>query len=367
MRVLITGGGTGGHIYPAIAIAEKMKKEFRPLEIMYIGSKNGMEKEIVTKKGFNYVGIDVAPLNKKFSFKTIKSIGTLFKGMWQASGIIKRFKPDLIIGTGGYVAGATVFVGAIKGVPTIIHEQNAYPGLTNRLLSRFVDVVMVSFEECKQHFHHPEKTVYTGMPIQDVFFTTPRDQARMKLGLPKDMMMVLTVGGSNGAMKLNHIMLSSYAQFKDFSDIKFIHQTGTRYYPYVLEDIEKGIYEVGENVTLLPYLKDMAVYLSAADLVISRAGASTINEIIASKAPSVIIPSPNVANNHQLLNAQLMDKYGMGVVMREEDMNESLIGHTIIDFYKDRAKLEIMRANCNKIDLSKTMDAIAAVIRKVSD
>lgn len=183
------------------------------------------------------------------------------------------------------MAGSLVFMGAMRGVPTAIHEQNAYPGLTNRILSRFVDIIMVSFEDSKVHFKHPERVVYTGMPILETYFTASREQSRQKLGLSNEDMMVLTVGGSNGAMKLNHIMLQTYAQFKDYENIKFYHQTGTRYYPYVLEDIENQIYSIGENVKLIGYLKDMPAYLHAADLVISRAGASTLNEIIASKAP----------------------------------------------------------------------------------
>lgn len=367
MRVMITGGGTGGHIYPALAIAERLKKEFRPLDLMYIGSKNGMEKDLVPKKGINYVGIDVAPLNKKLSFKTVKAVGTLFKGLWQANAIIRRFKPDVIIGTGGYVAGALVMMGAIRGIPTAIHEQNAYPGLTNRILSRFVDCIMVSFEDSKAYFKHQERVVYTGMPIMDAYFNTSREQSRQKLGLSNSEMMVLTVGGSNGAMKLNHIMLSSYHAFSETKGLRFIHVSGTRYYPYVMEDIENKVYEMGENVKIIGYLKDMPTYLYAADLVISRAGASTINEIIAARTPSLIVPSPNVANDHQLLNAQLMDKYGMGVVMQEAHMNTPLVIHTIEDFYSDRSKLNIMRQNCEKMDLSKTLDSIMSVVVRLTN
>lgn len=367
MRVLITGGGTGGHIYPALAIAERLKKDFRPLELMYVGSKDGMEKDVVPKKGITYIGIDIAPLNKKISKKTLIAVGKLFKGLWQANGIIRRYRPDVIIGTGGYVAGALVLMGAIRGIPTVIHEQNAYPGLTNRILGRFVDTIMVSFEDSKAYFKHHERTVYTGMPIMDSYFNTSREQSRNKLGISNNEMLVLTVGGSNGAMHLNHIMLSSYHHFSDMKQLKFIHASGARYYPYVMEDIGSGLYQVGENVNIIGYIKDMPTYLHAADLVISRAGASTINEIIASKAPSVIIPSPNVANNHQLLNAQLMDKYGMGVVVKEEDLTVELMVHTITDFYKDRNKLSIMRANCDKMDLTKTMASISSVIKNIMD
>lgn len=367
MKVMLTGGGTGGHIYPALAIAEKLKKDNKGTEIVYVGSKDGMEKDIVPKLGLTYLGIDAAPLNKKFSKKTIKAIVSLFKGLHQANKAINRYKPDVIVGTGGYVAGAVVFIGALRGIPTVIHEQNAYPGLTNRLLSRFVDVILLTFDDAKQHFKYPEKLVYTGLPVMANYFVTSREQSRQKLGISRNEMMVLTVGGSNGALKLNQIMLDAYVQMNKLEQIRFIHVSGNRYFDKLQSEVKSGVFDLGDNFKLMSYLKDMPTYLSAADLVISRAGASTINEIIASKTPSVIIPSPNVSNNHQLHNAQIMDKHGMGVIVKEEDLTVDLITHIITDFYKDRSKLDIMRSNCEKINLTKTLDVIASVVYRLVD
>lgn len=365
MRVMMTGGGTGGHIYPAIAIAEQLKKTYSNMDILYVGSKVTMEKEIVPKAGIAYKGIDTAPLNKKMSLQTIKNMGLLIKGYFQARKIIKTFKPNVIVGTGGYVSGTVVLAGALRGIPTAIHEQNAIPGLTNRLLSRLVDLVMLSFDEAKSHFKAKDKIVFTGLPVMNAFFSTDREMARKTLGLTEDDFMVLSVGGSNGALMLNELILKAYAQIGSNNRFKFVHVTGERYFPHVSEHIRLGEWQLNENVTLLPYLSDMPNHLAAADIVISRAGASTLNEIIASRTPSLIIPSPNVANNHQFYNAQVIDKYGMGVVVEEKDVTSDMIEHILIDFYKAPNKLAIMRKNCSQINLSQSIDAIVQLILKL--
>ena len=358
MRVILTGGGTGGHIYPALAIAERLKKEYKGVEIVYIGAKLGMEKDIVPKSGFTFRQIDVAPLNKKVSLKTIKSLGVLIKGLFQARREIKRFKPDLIIGTGGYVAGPIVMIGALMGVPTIIHEQNAFPGMTNKILSRFVDRILVTFEEAKTHFKHSEKVVFTGLPVLESFHSIGRDYARQRLGFAKDDFVLMTVGGSNGALKLNQVMMETYATLVDYPKIKIIHVSGNRYFDSINEKIKLGQYSVGKNFKLISFMKEMPIYLNAVDLVISRAGASTINEIIAAKTPAIVVPSPNVANNHQFHNAKVVDRNGMGIIIKEEDLNVELMQHTIMDFYEEPSKLEIMRSNCEKIEHIKPLETI---------
>lgn len=362
MKILITGGGTGGHIYPALAIAEQLKKNNPRTDILYVGSIDGMEKDLVPQKGFTYVGIETAPLNKKFSFKTIKNLVPLVKGFFQARKIIKNYKPNVIVGTGGYVSGSVVLAGALRGIPTAIHEQNAIPGMTNKLLSRFVDVVMLSFDEAKSFIKQKEKIVYTGLPILEAFFTASYEESRKKLNIPPETLFVLSVGGSNGAMHLNEIVLKAYAEIGNDPDYHFAHVSGKRYYPYIMEDIENGDLQKNQNVQLLPYLKDMPTYLAAADIVISRAGASTLNEIIASRTPSVIIPSPNVSNNHQFYNAQVIDKFGMGVVIQESDLSPEIIVHIIEDLKNEPSKLAIMRKNCEQIDLRKSLESITQTL-----
>ena len=365
MRIIVTGGGTGGHIYPALSIAEKLKKDYKGVEILYIGAKLGMEKDIVPKSNLAFKQIDAAPLNKKISFKTVANIFTSFKGLFQARREIKKFKPSLIIGTGGYVAGPVVIMGALMGVPTVIHEQNAFPGMTNKLLSKFVDKILISFEDARDKFKHPEKAVYTGMPVLESFFNIQRDYARQRLGISKDEFVIMTVGGSNGALRLNQVMMETYGELTDYDKIKIIHVSGNRYYDKIQEKINNKEYIVGKNFKLISFMKEMPIYLKASDLVISRAGASTINEIIASKAPSIIIPSPNVSNNHQFYNAKVLDRNGMGIVIKEDDLTSEIMLHTILDFYSEPSKLDIMRKNCEKIDLSKTMDIISEELMKV--
>lgn len=358
MKVMITGGGTGGHIYPALSIAERLKREYKGVEILYMGAKLGMEKDIVPKAGVAFRQIDVAPLNKKISLKTIKALGVLIKGLFQARREIKRFKPDLIIGTGGYVAGPIVLIGSLMGIPTVIHEQNAFPGMTNKILSRFVDRILVTFEEAKAHFRHKEKVVFTGLPVLESFHTVSREYARQRLGIAKDEFILMTVGGSNGALKLNQVMMETYAALVDYPKIKVFHVSGNRYFESINEKIKMGQYTVGKNFKLISFMKEMPMYLNAVDLVISRAGASTINEIIAAKTPAIVIPSPNVANNHQFYNAKVVDRNGMGIIIKEEDLNTELMQHTILDFYAEPSKLEIMRCNCDKIEHIKPLDAI---------
>lgn len=362
MRVVLTGGGTGGHISPALAIAEKLKKGSGKVEILYIGSKDTMEKDIVPAHGFKYVGIDTAPLNKKITKHIFKNLFKLVKGYFQVRKILKSFNPDVVVGTGGYVSGTVVLAAAVKGIPTCIHEQNAIPGMTNKWLSKVVDKVMLSFDEAREHFKPKEKLVFTGLPVMQGFFNQNREEARKKLGIPEDAFLVLSVGGSNGALKFNEYLINSYARLSDVEQMKFVHVTGRRYHPFVLEHIEKGEWSKSDATEILDFTNQMPLYLGAADLIISRAGSATLNEIIAATTPSVIIPSPNVANNHQFHNAKVIDKYGMGVVIEEKDVTLDLIEHTIRDLYASPAKLEIMRKNCSNMDMRQSLDAIAALV-----
>jgi UDP-N-acetylglucosamine--N-acetylmuramyl-(pentapeptide) pyrophosphoryl-undecaprenol N-acetylglucosamine transferase len=366
MRIIITGGGTGGHIYPAVAIAERLKQNDPDVSILYIGAKHGLEKEIVPAKGIAFETVDVAPLNKKLSLKTFDAIGQTIKGLFQSRKLMKDFKPDVVIGTGGYVTGPVVLVGALMGIPSTIHEQNAFPGMANKLLSRFVDTVMLTFEEAGVQFPVKDKLVYTGLPIRDDFFRSDRLSARKALGIETDELMILTVGGSNGAQKLNEMMMAAYGALKAHKRLKCFHVSGNRYYSRLKKGIEEGTYEVCEHFELMNFLEDMPTYLAAADIVISRAGASTITEIIATRTPSIIIPSPNVANDHQFHNAKVLDKNGMGLVIRERDLTVPLIVHTIEDFIENPDKLHKMRINCERMDIRESLDRIVEVIAALS-
>jgi len=362
MRVIITGGGTGGHIYPAIAIAERLMQEDEATECLYIGAKRGIEKEIVPSSGIPFKQIDVAPLNKKISLKTFSALYQIVKGHVQAYKYIKRFSPDVIIGTGGYVTGPVVLMGALMGIPCTIHEQNAFPGMANKLLSRFVTSVMVTFEEASAYFKTKEKIVFTGLPIREAFFKVSREESRRKLGLDTDDIMIMTVGGSNGALKVNEVMTDVYDKIASRENVVFIHVSGERYYEALRERFSV---KDGKKRRLIKYVEDMPTYLAAADIVVSRAGASTITEIIASKTPSIIIPSPNVANNHQFHNAKVVDKNGMGFVISESDLNSDLVVHTLLDLIEHPEKLDIMAKNCEKMNAEQTLTRISQNIHHI--
>ena len=366
MRVILSGGGTGGHIYPAIAIAEKIMSEDTNAEILYIGAKLGMEKNLVPEKGIPFQMVDVAPLNKKLSLKTLKAIFQTIKGVFQSFKIIKDFKPDVMVGTGGYVTGPVLLAGAIMGIPSVIHEQNAFPGMANKMLSRVVDLVMVTFEEAITMFPHEEKVVYTGLPVREAFFKTNRDEAREALGVKAEEVLIVSVGGSNGALKINDTVMSAYSQLKDILCLKIIHISGNRYYDKIKAELEDGKFSVSNQFELKAFSNDMPLLLNAADLVITRAGATTISEIMATKTPSIVIPSPNVANDHQFYNAKVLDKNGMGLVIKEQDLSEALLVHTIMDFIENREKLQIMRQNCERIDVSKALENIYNTLLKMS-
>jgi len=362
MRIIITGGGTGGHIYPAIAIAERLMQEDKRTECLYIGAKRGIEKDIVPSTDIPFKQIDVAPLNKKISLKTFSALLQVIKGHVQAYRYIKDFRPDVIIGTGGYVTGPVVLVGALMGIPCTIHEQNAFPGMANKILSRFVASVMVTFEEATAYFKTKDKIVFTGLPIREAFFKVSREEARRKLSLKDSDIMIMTVGGSNGALKVNEVMSEVYDKISAKENVVFIHVSGERYYDVLKERFST---RKEKKLRLLKYVDDMPTYLSAADIVVSRAGASTITEIIASKTPSIIIPSPNVANNHQFHNAKVIDKNGMGFVISESDLNSDLVVHTLIDLIEHPEKLEIMAKNCEKMNAEQTLTRISQNVHHI--
>lgn len=362
MKILITGGGTGGHIHPALAIAHHMSAE---ADILYVGSKEGMEADIVPAHGIAFKGIDSDRLNKKVSLKTLSALVKVIKGFFQAHACMRSFRPDVVVGTGGYAAGVIVLAATLRGIPTAIHEQNAYPGMTNRLLSGRVNCVMLSFEAARTHLKKPERAVFTGLPVLDAFLSTDRAQAREQLGLTENEILVFASGGSNGAMKLNEVMMRIYSRMREPSAIRFVHVTGRRYYPYVLEDIETGVLPESA-VELLPYTDQLHIYLRAADVAVSRAGASTLYEILATQTPAIIVPSPNVANDHQRHNAETIRERGLGVVIEETEGYEVRLEAALRRLCASEDERGALRRSLAQIDVSESTALIATHIRKLA-
>jgi UDP-N-acetylglucosamine--N-acetylmuramyl-(pentapeptide) pyrophosphoryl-undecaprenol N-acetylglucosamine transferase len=353
MKVILTGGGTGGHIYPAIAIADKIKRKHSDADILFVGTEKGMERDLVPQNGYDIRFISASGINRKKLLKNVITVRDMFKGYHQAKNILAEFKPDIVIGTGGYVCGPVVRAAYRMGIKTFIHEQNAFPGITNRMLERYVEKVFISFPESAAYFKHPEKLVVTGNPIRKLFLVSGIFDYRQKLDLyPKDFM-ILCFGGSLGAGKINNVIEEITETLHEIPNLKLVFVTGKYYYEKILERLnEKGISEDGK-ISVFPYLDNIHEYLLAADLVISRAGALTISEITACGRASILIPSPNVTDNHQYFNAKVVADKGGAVLIEEKDLTpEKLIG-TILRLTNNKEALNAMArasASVGKLD-----------------
>lgn len=344
MKVIMTGGGTGGHIYPAVAIADKIRRKHPDAEILFVGTEKGMEKELVPRSGYPIRFITVSGINRKQIWKNIKTAADLLKGNREAKAILKEFQPDLVIGTGGYVCGPVIRAASKMKIPAYIHEQNAFPGVTNKMLERFVDKVFVSFEEAKEYFRHPEKLVVTGNPIRKSFLVGSAFNYREKLSIRDRDFVVLCFGGSRGAGKINSTMKNVVAALSGMEDMKLIFITGKIYYDRIREELEQEKIPVGENVTLLPYADNMHEYLFSSDLVISRSGALTVSEITACGKASILIPSPNVTGNHQYYNAKVVSDKGGAVLIEEQDLTDEKLISIIMRLKNNKEALNAMAA-----------------------
>jgi UDP-N-acetylglucosamine--N-acetylmuramyl-(pentapeptide) pyrophosphoryl-undecaprenol N-acetylglucosamine transferase len=358
MKVIMTGGGTGGHIYPAIAIADKIKKKHPEAEILFVGTERGMEKDLVPKNGYEIRFITVSGFNRKKLWKNFKTAADLMKGNIQASKIMSEFHPDLVIGTGGYVCGPVVRAAHKKGIRTFIHEQNAFPGVTNKLLEKYVEKVFVSFSESKEYFKEQNKLVVTGNPIRKSFLLCSSDRAREKMGIGSGEFAILCFGGSLGAGKINSTMIHVIETVSGMPDLKLFFITGKNHYHHVLDSLKTKEIELSENIKILEYADNMHEYLAAADLVISRAGALTVSEITACGKASVLIPSPNVTGNHQYFNAKVVADKGGAIIMEEKDLTEEKLLGTILRLKNNKEALNAMSAASAKVGRFDAVDVI---------
>ncbi len=322
MRVVLTGGGTGGHIYPAIAIGRDLQKKLPGVEIMYIGTSKGLEADIVPKEGLSFRTIEVESLPRTISLKTLRTGYKLFQGFWGAGKLLRQFRPQLVIGTGGYVCGPVVLTAALMGIPAVIHEQNALPGITNKMLARFVKVVLATFPESKKYFPDTATVEVTGLPIRPGIISVSREQGARAFGLDSTKFTILVTGGSRGARSINMAMVDVLGRLVKRQDIQIIMATGTATYEEFLTKVrEKGLDLTGvHNIIIKPYLYQMEEALAAADLCICRAGAAFLSELLAKGKPSILIPYPFAAENHQEYNARAVAQKGAAVAILDKEL-----------------------------------------------
>ncbi|EIW00878.1 undecaprenyldiphospho-muramoylpentapeptide beta-N-acetylglucosaminyltransferase [Thermoanaerobacter siderophilus] len=364
MKYLFAGGGTGGHIYPAIAIAKEILKNEKDAQILFVGTKKGLENELVPREGFELKTITVQGFKRKLSLDTLKTIYKAMVGLKEANDILKEFKPDVVIGTGGYVGGPVLMMAALKGIPTLIHEQNAFPGLTNKVLSRFVKVVAVSFEESVKYFKNKEKIVVTGNPIRRELLKVTKEEGLKNLGFYSDKPLIVSVGGSRGAEKINFTMVEFLKQ-KD-KNLQVLIITGANQYEKVLEKVKTETINIDETVKIIPYCHNMQDVYAAADIIICRAGAITLAEITAKGVASILIPSPYVANNHQEYNARVLEKAGASYVILEKDLIAEELYKKIKYLLDNPQVLSRMRDNARKISKIDAAEKIYKLIKSIT-
>jgi UDP-N-acetylglucosamine--N-acetylmuramyl-(pentapeptide) pyrophosphoryl-undecaprenol N-acetylglucosamine transferase len=369
MKVLLAGGGTAGHINPALAIAGYIKNKRNDAEFLFIGNRGGMEQRLVPQAGFEIKSITISGFKRSFSPKSmlenVKTVSRTFTSSREAKKIIAEFKPDICIGTGGYVSGPVIRTAAKMGIPCIIHEQNAYPGITNKMLAKSVKKVMLAVPDAKKYFDKNADFVITGNPVRQEILTAKKEESRKELGLD-NRPVVLSFGGSLGARKINEAVADLVARSGIDGRYQHIHAYGSYgdWFPQLVEEKGTDIADCS-NLDIRPYIDNMPTCMAAADLVICRAGAITLSEIQAMGKPAILIPSPNVAENHQYHNAMALVNAGAADIIEEKDLTGAALMRKTDKMLLNPEKLEKYSENSRKMAITDANERIYSVVKKV--
>ena len=370
LKVLLAGGGTAGHINPALAIAEIIKEHYPDAEFCFAGNPNKLEAKIVPQAGYRFEPIQIEGLQRQISAENIKrnlkAVHYLVHSGRRAGQIIKDFAPDLVIGTGGYVSAPIVRKAQKMGIPTAIHEANAFAGISTKMLSRNADVIMLTVENTKNLDESAkDRTVITGLPVRRAFDRRTKQEARKELGFSDDDIVILSAGGSLGSKTINDTVAGLLKWYKKTdSKICHIHSYGTYidYKNYIDELEAEGVEIRGSKRLMVQEYVNMPLALAACDLVISRCGASTLTEIEAVGRGAILIPSPMVAENHQYHNGMVLQNAGAGFVFEEKDLQEDTVINKVAELTADRSKLEELSRNAASLHISDTNDRIFAAL-----
>lgn len=357
MRVIISAGGTGGHIYPALAIINKIKEKEPNSEFLYIGTHDRMEKDIVPKYNIPFEQIEIYGFNRKKLFKNFKTINCLLKANKKCKKLIKDFNPDIVIGVGGYVTVPVIKTASKLGYKTFIHEQNSIPGKANTYLSNYVDLIGISFNSSKNYFPK-DKVILTGNPCsEDALKVKECDKKEFNLS---DKPLILFVMGSLGASKVNDFLIKTMSLFNN-KDYEILYVTGKSDYDKIKQ------INFPKNVKVVPYVEKITRVMKKTDIIVTRAGASTLSEIIALKLPSIIIPSPYVPNNHQFKNALDLVNQNAAIMIEEKNLKGDILVRTIDDLLKDKNKIINMKNNLGKLQVNNSATIIYDNIKKIID
>ena len=357
MKVVVSAGGTGGHIYPALAILEKLKKEDKKLEVLYMGTTKRMESEIIPNRGIEYVGLDIYGFSKNI-FRDIKNVFLINKSYNKCLKVLKEFKPDIVLGFGGYVTYPILKAAKKLKIKTFLHEQNSIVGKTNKFLSKDIDLVAVSFLSTLNKFPKAKKVIYSGNPCGENALTT-KEIKKSEVGLDNKKKLVIVVAGSLGSSSMNE-KLKEFLRLSKKSDYQVLYITGKQHY----EEFIKGT-RFGSNIKVMPYLDNLAGLMRNCNLIITRAGASTMSEILALSLPAIFIPSPYVAGNHQYYNALEIVKNNAGLMIEEENLKGADLFNMVTELLNDKKKYEIMKMNLKNLGKTDSSDIIVREIKEL--
>lgn len=374
MKIVFTCGGTAGHVNPALALAGLIKERKPDSEILFVGAHRGIEKQLIESAGWPFRAVEISSFHRSLAPKEIKhnliSLRNLLRSPGEAKALLKEFPADLVVGTGGYASYPMIRAASSLGIPAAVHESNAIPGLTTRLLENHADLIMVGFEECRKNYRHPDKVLVTGTPVRGDFFRLTRKQAKQKLGMDDGRPLIVSFFGSLGAAEMNR-ETARFLALEARNGLPFHHVHGAgaigcqRMGGYLRD--EKVDLSRTPELEVREYIQNMSELMRAADLVICRAGASTISELTALGVPAVIIPSPNVTHNHQESNARVLADAGGAVMILEKDSSGQRLYDTACDILHDEDRRKAMSAamsSLGTIDAAeKILDAVMALVR----
>ena len=369
MKVIIAAAGTAGHINPGLAIANKIKKEQNDSEIIFIGTTRGLENDLVPRAGYKLKTIDAYGLSKEISIENLKKMYKTLKGFGEAKKIIKEFKPDIVIGTGGYICGATISAAHKLKIPTLLHESNAFPGKAVKMLSSKTDTILVSFEDAIPRIKNCKNVVFTGTPVKIKKQNyNEEERSRIIYGVDLDInrSTVLVFGGSQGAKRINETIIDIIKNKRN-KDYQMIWATGPKQFDGIkeeLEDLNLNINKI-QNMKIVPYIYNMEEIMNVVNLIVARSGAMTITEISNLGKPSILVPLPNVSHNHQLYNAKALENVGAAKIILNDEINGEKLNKTIEEIVLNKDKMKKMGENALKISTVDAEDKIYEEIKKL--
>lgn len=364
-RVIISGGGTGGHIFPALSIADAIRRKHPTAKILFVGANNRMEMQRVPDAGYDIVGLPIAGFDRKNLFRNIKVLWLILKSQRMAKKIIKDFAPQVAVGVGGYASGPTLKMAASMNIPTLIQEQNSYAGVTNKILAKKAKMICVAYDNMSRFFPH-EKIKLTGNPVRKslIDMRSNHIEAIERMGLDTDKKCVLIVGGSLGARSINESIMAQIELIRNNPDIQFVWQTGKLYF----EEMKTRVAQAGApaNLTVTDFVTNMADALSAADLVVSRAGAGSISEFALLGKAVILVPSPNVSEDHQTKNAMALVDKGAAIYVADTKAKDELVAKAIATV-KDSVLLASLEENIEKMGKPNAAEDIAEEVIMLAD